>query len=76
MANSLTRLWPKVVDVKRRFKRPQHVIKDQWGKFDTPLIKKKNIHISKQPNEFGLKIIQKDKIKSQRLKNITKGFNG
>tara|TARA_X000001382_G_scaffold122677_2_gene105826 strand:- start:2426 stop:3301 length:876 start_codon:yes stop_codon:yes gene_type:complete len=76
MANSLKRLWPKVVDVKRRFKRPQHVIKDQWGKFDTPLIKKKNIHISKQPNEFGLKIIQKDKIKSQRLKNITKGFNG
>jgi hypothetical protein len=38
MARSLERAWPGVVETKRRFKRPQHVIKDQWKGFDTPLI--------------------------------------
>jgi hypothetical protein len=37
MARSLERMWPGVVETQRRFKRPQHVIKDAWRKFDTPL---------------------------------------
>lgn len=37
MARSLERQWPGVVDVKRRFKRPQHVVRDSWRGFDTPL---------------------------------------
>lgn len=36
MAKSLERLWPGVVETKRRFGRPQHVIRNQWQKFDTP----------------------------------------
>lgn len=37
MARSLERMWPHVVETKRRFKRPQHVIKNAWGNFTTPL---------------------------------------
>jgi hypothetical protein len=40
MARSLERLWPGVVSTKRRFGRPQHHIKNAWGKFDTVLIPK------------------------------------
>lgn len=37
MARSLERLWPGVAKVDRRFKRPQHVIANQWQSFTTPL---------------------------------------
>ena len=37
MARSLERMWPGVVETHRRFKRPQHVIKDSWKRFTTPL---------------------------------------
>ena len=43
MARSLERAWPGVVETKRRFQRPQHVVKDSWRKFDTPLIRRKDI---------------------------------
>lgn len=42
MANSLKRMWPGVVDVKRRFKRPQHVINKNWRMFDQQLKLKNN----------------------------------
>jgi hypothetical protein len=35
MAKSLERMWPGVVTVVRKFRRPQHSVK--WGKFTTPL---------------------------------------
>jgi hypothetical protein len=70
MANSLKRMWPKVVTVGRRFKRPQHKIAFTWQKFNTPLIKKKDIVIPKEPNEYGLKIKIKNKIKSESLKKL------
>lgn len=70
MANSLKRMWPKVVDVGRRFKRPQHKIAHTWQKFDTPLIRKKNIVIPSEPNEYGLKIKILNKIKSTSLKKL------
>jgi len=70
MANSLKRMWPKVVTVGRRFKRPQHKIAFTWQKFNTPLIKKKDIVISKEPNEYGLKLKIKNKIKSKSLKKL------
>ena len=37
MARELERVWPGVVETKRRFGRPQHVVKGAWTKFDTPL---------------------------------------
>lgn len=37
MARSLERIWPGLVTTRRRFSRPQHVIKDQWRMFDQPL---------------------------------------
>jgi TET-associated glycosyltransferase-like protein len=37
MARALQRKWPHVVETKRRFRRPQHVIRGSWRGFDTPL---------------------------------------
>lgn len=75
MANSLKRMWPHIVDVKRKYKRPQHIVKSSWRIFKTPLIRKKNIKIPNKPNEYGLKLIQKNPIKSKRLKKLVKDYN-
>ena len=75
MANSLKRVWPRVVSVNRRFQRPQHMIAFNWRKFDTPLIKKKNIKIDKKNNEFGSKLKAKNVIKSIRLQKLYKEYN-
>ena len=72
MANSLKRLWPNVVDVKRRFKRPQHRIRNEWKNFDTLLIKKKGLKIEQKPNEYGLQLVQKKPIKSKSLQEFFK----
>jgi len=58
MARSLQRMWPRVVTTKRRFGRPQHVIRDSWRGFDTPLKLKKGVDLSKLPtvDEYGLKL--------------------
>lgn len=37
MARELERRWPYVVSTKRRFQRPQHFVRDNWNRFDTPL---------------------------------------
>lgn len=73
MARALERLWPGVVETKRRFHRPQHVIKDAWGKFDVPLKLKKGVDLSKiKPNEYGLKLRVVKEIKSDRIKEFVK----
>lgn len=56
MARSLERVWPGVVKTGRRFRRPQHVISDSWGKFDTPLKLKQGVKIPSSPNEYGLQL--------------------
>jgi len=74
MARSLERLWPGVVTVNRRFDRPQHVIKDQWKRFDNPLIKRKDINwdkIKEQTYEIKLKQV-KTTVKSEELKEMLK----
>ena len=71
MARSLERVWKGVVYTDRRFQRAQHVIKGAWKKFDTQLIRKKDVNWDKLQgtvNEFGHKLKQKDNIKSQKLK--------
>lgn len=43
MARSLERQWPGIVTVDRKWQRPQHVIKNNWRRFDTPLIRRTDI---------------------------------
>jgi hypothetical protein len=55
MARSLERVWPGVVRVDRRFKRPQHVVHSSWRKFDTQLKLKPGIKLEDmRPNEYGM----------------------
>jgi hypothetical protein len=72
MARSLERQWPGVVETKRRFKRPQHVIKDAWRRFDTPLKLKPGIDLSTLPkhNEYGMELVQVKPIKSKALQKL------
>jgi hypothetical protein len=71
MARALERQWPGVVETKRRFKRPQHVIKDSWRRFDTPLKLKPGIILPTEPNEYGMKLRQvKPTVKSADLRAL------
>jgi hypothetical protein len=77
MARSLERVWPQVVTVDRRFKRPQHVIKDAWRKFDTPLIRRTDIDWKKlkKANNYGMVLNQvKPEIKSTDLQKVYADF--
>lgn len=75
MARSLERLWPGVVTTERRFGRPQHVIKNAWRQFDTPLKRKPGVVIPSGPNEYGMELETRDEIKSDRVKRIQEEFN-
>lgn len=69
MARSLERMWPGIVKVDRRFQRPQHVV--DWSKFDVPLIRRKDIDWENMKvNEFGMRLTQKEDIKSSGLKDL------
>jgi hypothetical protein len=71
MARSLERMWPGVVTTGRRFHRPQHVIKDAWKRFDTPLILKEGIELQPEANEYGMRLAQtKDKIKGKGIQKL------
>lgn len=58
MAKSLQRQHPDITQIKRRWGRWQHVV-DYRGFKNNKLILKKNIHISKGINEYGLKYHEK-----------------
>lgn len=77
MARSLERQWPYVVSTKRRFGRAQHVIKDHWRRFDTPLIRRKDIDWNTMgKNEYGLGLSQvAEEVKSEQLQNLLKEKN-
>ena len=49
MARALERRWPYVVETRRRFSRPQHVIRDGWRGFDTPLIRRTGHRLGRPP---------------------------
>jgi hypothetical protein len=74
MARSLERMWPGVVNTDRRFHRPQHVIKGQWKKFNTPLIRRKDINWENLgKNDYGMKLIQvSETVKSEQLREMLK----
>lgn len=56
MARSLERMWPGVVETKRRFGRPQHVV--NWKKFRNPLKRRTDIDWealeAAGPNDYGM----------------------
>src|SRR6266567_487959 len=73
MAHSLERMWPGVVTTKRRYHRPQHVIKDSWKCFDTPLRLKPGIDLTQLPaiNEYGMELVQvAAEVKSPRIQGL------
>lgn len=77
MARSLERLWPGVVSTDRRFRRPQHVIRDAWRKFDTPLRLKPGVDLEAlrgQTNEYGMNLVQKRTPKSSRVRQIYESY--
>ena len=76
MARSLERLWPGVVETDRRWQRPQHVVKNAWQKFDTPLKRKPDAVIPTEPNEYGMRLVQvAPEIKSERLRKLVEDAN-
>jgi hypothetical protein len=71
MARSLERAWPGVVETKRRFQRPQHVVKGSWRGFDTPLRRRSNVDfeaLARSPNEYGMTLEQLRETKSPELR--------
>jgi hypothetical protein len=75
MARSLERDWPGVVTTKRRFQRPQHVVKGSWHNFDTPLIRDETVEIPTEPNEYGMRLVALEDVKSKRLRGIAAAYN-
>lgn len=75
MARSLERVWPYIVTTKRRFKRPQHFVRNNWLQFDTPLKLKPGIDLTQLPqNEYGLQLVQVgDEIQSPVLRKWVAG---
>ena len=73
MARSLERVWGGVVETKRKFKRPQHHIKNNWAKFDTPLIRRTDIDwdaLKEKQNEFGMNLKIQKEIQTDGIKKF------
>ena len=76
MARELERRWPGIVQTKRRFGRPQHVVKHAWKKFDTQLKLRPGVNLREIAafDESLLKVIQvKDSVKNESIRNLLKG---
>lgn len=58
MARSLERAWPGVVRTERRYDRPQHVVHSEWKRFDTQLVRRRDIDWASLPvvDEMGLEL--------------------
>jgi len=74
MARSLERVWPHVVSVDRRFQRPQHVVRDSWRKFDTPLKLKPGMPIHTEPDDRGMKLVMVKPPKSKYMQQLLNEF--
>jgi len=75
MARTLEEVWPKYVTTKWRYGRPQHVVKDSWKCFKTPLRLKRDIDLSAMPkvDERGIQLKQLRDIKSDSLRAWAEG---
>lgn len=67
MSRELERNWPLVVTTGRRFQRPQHIVRDSWQKFDTPLRLKPD---AKPVKDYSLWLKQVGKTKSVELAKV------
>jgi hypothetical protein len=77
MARSLERLWPGVVTTRRRFRRPQHVVKDAWRRFDTPLKLKPGIDLSTmKAEEYGMRLAVKKPPRSIMIRKLAEEYGG
>lgn len=79
MANALTRRWPGVVETKRRFHRPQHVVKDAWKRFDNQLKLKPGIDLEdlrRQKPDYGMKLRAVGDVQSEKLKEMIGADDG
>jgi len=74
MARSLQRAWPGVVEVRRRFRRPQHAIKNQWKGFDTPLRRKPDAAIPAD-SEQGIALGAVRPVRAESLRRLLEGVN-
>ncbi len=64
------------VPVARRWDRPQHVVKDAWRKFDTPLKRKPGVDLTHAtPDEYGMELKQFKPIRSTELQKLYDTFN-
>lgn len=71
MARALERQWPGVVTTSRRFNRPQHMVRNAWKHFDTPLrLKPEYATLVTEPNEYGSSLVQVKPIKSAALRQL------
>ena len=72
MARSLERMWPGIVQVKRRFQRPQHVI--NWDAFKTEPKLKPGIDLEELrragPDEYGMELRAVADVKSKKLREL------
>lgn len=76
MARSLERDWPGVVTTRRRFGRPQHVVKNAWRHFDVPLIRADDYdeQVANTP-DYGLTLTATKPIRSDRLRRLVEKEN-
>lgn len=77
MARSLERQWPYVVTTKRRFKRPQHVVRKAWQGFDTKLKRREGIDFGQlTDNEYGMRLTQVAPVRSEHLRTMLEESQG
>jgi hypothetical protein len=72
MARALERVWPGVVTTIRRFKRPQHWVRNQWQHFDTPLQYRPDFDPTLLPkvDELGMELRAVREVRSARLRAL------
>lgn len=76
MARTLERVWPHVVTIGRRFRRPQHVIRGAWRGFDTPLKLKPGVDPAEPLQEYGMRLVIRKPIQSETVRGMVRGYRG
>lgn len=76
MSRALERLWPGVVETRRRFRRPQHYVRDSWRKFDTSLRLKPGVDLSSLPktDEYGMRLTEKRQVRSPVVRSALASY--
>jgi len=73
MARTLEAVWPQYVEVKWRFGRPQHFVKNNWQNFSHKLILRKDLDMEAvKAKRWEIELKKVDEIKSDRLRAFYK----